>query len=344
MAGLDTYHPTYLGASEEDPTTVTNTGNVNIYYQFGTPGGTISASNHDGVLMPTTSLVFVENVWVIGAAPGAQADIITAPGQAFVTLATVEALIAAAGGGVNVQTVAGGNLGATPNLSVTQKFTVMTGTLTANAVLSIFGYPAGWDGKLLGNTGAGGFTLAINDGNGATSIGVPSAAGQPFMVFMSSEDGATVWATEVPQVGPAGTTGNTGATGSTGATGATGPTGPTGATGATGPTGPAGGTSLPLSANSPQTGTTYTAQAADIGTALICTNASPFTLTIPSGLMTVDQMMFVGQGGAGKVTIAAGAGVTIAGSGSLVGTNGINALISAWCVAANSYWILGDRA
>lgn len=58
------------------------------------------------------------------------------------------------------------------------------------------------------------------------------------------------------------------------------------------------------------TGTTYTLTAADRSKILVFTNASPVTLTVPSGLPTVFDVMIV-QSGAGQITVSAGAGVTI---------------------------------
>lgn len=53
-----------------------------------------------------------------------------------------------------------------------------------------------------------------------------------------------------------------------------------------------------------QTGTTYTLQASDNGGIVYCTNASPITVTVPSGLPTGFNCTIV-QGGAGQVTLAA---------------------------------------
>jgi hypothetical protein len=57
-------------------------------------------------------------------------------------------------------------------------------------------------------------------------------------------------------------------------------------------------------------GTTYTLTDADRSKILVFTNASPVTLTVPSGLATVFDVMIV-QSGAGQITVSAGAGVTI---------------------------------
>ena len=58
------------------------------------------------------------------------------------------------------------------------------------------------------------------------------------------------------------------------------------------------------------TGTTYTLSEADRSKILAFTNASAVTLTVPSGLSGVFDVMIV-QSGAGQITVSAGAGVTI---------------------------------
>lgn len=63
-----------------------------------------------------------------------------------------------------------------------------------------------------------------------------------------------------------------------------------------------------------QTGTSYTLQLSDAGKLIICTNAAPFTLTVPphSSVAFEDgQAVYVKQGGAGQVTIDDGSGVTL---------------------------------
>jgi len=63
-----------------------------------------------------------------------------------------------------------------------------------------------------------------------------------------------------------------------------------------------------------QTGTSYTLALSDAGGLVECTNASPFTLTIPqesSVAWAAGTVIFIGQGGLGQVTIAAGSGVTL---------------------------------
>jgi hypothetical protein len=63
-----------------------------------------------------------------------------------------------------------------------------------------------------------------------------------------------------------------------------------------------------------QTGTTYTLALTDAGDVVDCSNASAVTVTVPpnsSVAFAVGTQIEVMQGGAGKVTLAQGAGVTI---------------------------------
>lgn len=63
-----------------------------------------------------------------------------------------------------------------------------------------------------------------------------------------------------------------------------------------------------------QSGTTYALVLTDAGSDVQCTNASSITLTVPpnsSIAFPVGTMVIVSQGGAGVVTITAGAGVTL---------------------------------
>jgi hypothetical protein len=164
--------------------------------------------------------------------------------------------------------------------------------------------------------------------------------------------------------------GPTGATGSTGATGATGPTGPTGATGATGPTGPQGATGAvgptgatgPIGATGPtgstgatgvgniagfntQTGTTYTLVAGDLSDIVTLDNASAITLTVPPSVFSANDQIHVVQYGAGQVTFAQGAGVTILSTGATTTAPKLRTNKSAAtviCTASNTFLIVGD--
>jgi hypothetical protein len=86
--------------------------------------------------------------------------------------------------------------------------------------------------------------------------------------------------------------------------------------------------------------------ASDIGALLVCNSASPITLTIqPVGTVAIDveSPFMVMQLGAGKVTLAAGAGVSLYSSGGLYSTNGLYAQITAMQIASNGWAIGGDR-
>ncbi len=96
-----------------------------------------------------------------------------------------------------------------------------------------------------------------------------------------------------------------------------------------------------------QTGTTYTLVAADLGKIVTLSNASGITLTVPPSVFTIGNIINIQQIGAGQVTLAQGAGVTITSTGS--GTNG-NApklrikfsAASIVCNGSNSFTVIGD--
>lgn len=94
--------------------------------------------------------------------------------------------------------------------------------------------------------------------------------------------------------------------------------------------------------NNAQSGTTYTLQASDNGLQVICTNASAITVTVPSGLPTGFNCLIV-QGGAGQVTIAAGASVTLQQRQSMLRLAGQHAVASVLPTpTANTYRLTGD--
>lgn len=93
-----------------------------------------------------------------------------------------------------------------------------------------------------------------------------------------------------------------------------------------------------------QTGTTYTLVAGDQDNAVAISNASSNTVTVPpnsSVPFTIGHFVMVKQGGAGSTTIAAGAGVTINSTGSLViGTQG--AYVTLLKTATNTWDLVGS--
>lgn len=126
--------------------------------------------------------------------------------------------------------------------------------------------------------------------------------------------------------------------------GPTGPTGPTGSTGPTGATGPTGSSSSVLAIVS-QTGTTYTLQAGEVNDLVTLNNASPITLTIPPSVFSANDTINVAQTGAGQVTFAQGAGVTINSTGATSTAPKLRAqysTASVICTASNTFLVVGD--
>jgi hypothetical protein len=126
--------------------------------------------------------------------------------------------------------------------------------------------------------------------------------------------------------------------------GPTGPTGPTGTTGATGSTGPAGGGIAAINA---QTGTSYTLVAGDLNDLVTLSNASAITLTVPPSVYSANDVINIAQIGAGQVTFAQGAGVTITSTGATASAPKLRAQYSAAsviCTASNTFLVVGDIA
>lgn len=126
--------------------------------------------------------------------------------------------------------------------------------------------------------------------------------------------------------------------------GPTGPTGPTGTTGATGSTGAAGGGIAAINA---QTGTSYTLVAGDLNDLVTLSNAGAITLTIPPSVFSANDIVSVAQIGAGQVTFAQGAGVTITSTGATASAPKLRAQYSAAsiiCTASNTFLVVGDIA
>jgi hypothetical protein len=126
--------------------------------------------------------------------------------------------------------------------------------------------------------------------------------------------------------------------------GPTGPTGPTGSTGATGPTGAAGGGIAAINA---QTGATYTLVAGDLNDLVTLSNASGITLTVPPSVFSANDVINCAQIGAGQVTFAQGAGVTINSTGATATAPKLRAqysTASVICTASNTFLVVGDIA
>lgn len=124
--------------------------------------------------------------------------------------------------------------------------------------------------------------------------------------------------------------------------GPTGPTGPTGSTGAAGATGASG---TNLAGFNAQTGTTYTLVAGDKDKIVTASNASAITVTVPPSVFSANDIINVQQIGAGQVTFAQGAGVTITSNGASASAPKIRTQYSACsviCTASNTFTIIGD--
>lgn len=96
-----------------------------------------------------------------------------------------------------------------------------------------------------------------------------------------------------------------------------------------------------------QTGTTYTAVAADSGKLVTLTNASAITLTLPPSVYAIGEQINFVQLGAGQVTFAQGAGVTIVSAGATVSAPKIGkqyAAATAICTASNTFLVIGAVA
>lgn len=124
--------------------------------------------------------------------------------------------------------------------------------------------------------------------------------------------------------------------------GPTGPTGPTGSTGAAGATGASG---TNLAGFNAQTGTTYTLVVGDKDKIVTASNASAITVTVPPSVFSANDIINVQQIGAGQVTFAQGAGVTITSNGATASAPKIRTQYSACsviCTASNTFTIIGD--
>jgi hypothetical protein len=94
-----------------------------------------------------------------------------------------------------------------------------------------------------------------------------------------------------------------------------------------------------------QTGTTYTTVLADDGKLITLDNASAITLTIPpnsSIAYGIGTQLNIMQLGAGQVTIAPGAGVTLRSAGSKLKTNAQYAVATCCKIATDTWVVLGN--
>jgi hypothetical protein len=94
-----------------------------------------------------------------------------------------------------------------------------------------------------------------------------------------------------------------------------------------------------------QTGTTYTLVAADSSKLVTASNASAIVVTIPPAVFAAGEAINLQQIGAGQVTFAAGAGVTITSTGATSAAPKLrtqNSACTIICTASNTFTVIGD--
>ena len=96
-----------------------------------------------------------------------------------------------------------------------------------------------------------------------------------------------------------------------------------------------------------QTGTTYTLVAGDAAEMVSLSNASAITLTVPpnsSVAFPTGTQIILYQAGAGQVTVAAGAGVTLRSQGTKLKLTGQYAVASLIKIGTNEWILAGNVA
>ena len=94
-----------------------------------------------------------------------------------------------------------------------------------------------------------------------------------------------------------------------------------------------------------ETGTTYTLVAGNLNQLVTLNNASPITLTVPPSVFSAGDVINIAQIGAGQVTLAQGAGVTITSTAASASAPKLRAQYSAAsiiCTASNAFLVVGD--
>jgi hypothetical protein len=94
-----------------------------------------------------------------------------------------------------------------------------------------------------------------------------------------------------------------------------------------------------------ETGTTYTLVAGNLNQLVTLNNASPITLTVPPSVFSAGDVINIAQIGAGQVTLAQGAGVTITSTGATPSAPKLRAQHSAAsiiCTVADAFLVVGD--
>jgi hypothetical protein len=90
-----------------------------------------------------------------------------------------------------------------------------------------------------------------------------------------------------------------------------------------------------------QTGTTYTLVAGDANKIVTLTNASPITLTVPNGIFTTGQQIFLLQNGVGQVTVASD-GTSVIVSPATLKARARYSLLALICTSSNNFVLAGD--
>lgn len=96
-----------------------------------------------------------------------------------------------------------------------------------------------------------------------------------------------------------------------------------------------------------QTGTTYTLVASDSAKLVTLSNASAITLTVPPSVFSTGNQINIQAIGAGQVTLAQGAGVTITSTGATASAPKLRVQYSAAtiiCTGSNTFTVIGDLA
>ncbi len=94
-----------------------------------------------------------------------------------------------------------------------------------------------------------------------------------------------------------------------------------------------------------QTGTSYTLVIGDLSDIVTLNNAAAITLTVPPSVFSANDQIHIVQYGAGQVTFAQGAGVTILSTGATTTAPKLRTNKSAAtviCTASNTFLIVGD--
>jgi hypothetical protein len=89
-----------------------------------------------------------------------------------------------------------------------------------------------------------------------------------------------------------------------------------------------------------QTGTSYTLGLSDNGYLVTLNNASPITLTVPSGVFSQGQQINIAQYGVGQVTVA-GSGTTVNATPGLK-LRAQNSSATLVCTSSNTFLLVGD--